>query len=332
VGETSFAEPDFAAPKRIEAVLVGAGSIGGACIYALARTPRLDGELDIVDYQTLEEKNPDRALLATLQQARAEAAKAVVGGHALDHLAGLKARPHTQTIAEFVAERPIDATLPLVLSAVDSVASRREIQDCLPLELIDAACSPDEVSISGHRTDDGPCVYCMHVGPLLQSEQIRLRLIARATGFAEKMVAGLIVTSAPLTAQHLSMIERHRGLPTGSLLDYEGETLAELWRKELLYGEARVRTSSGGEAAVAAPFVTALAGFLLAGEALKQSDAAFAPYRLGTLGALPTRYAESPWGSPFDRQLIALARWEGHECLCRSGRRLRLLRRRYGLQ
>jgi len=202
----------------------------------------------------------------------------------------------------------------------------------LTLELIDAACSPDEVSISGHRTDDGPCVYCMHVGPLLQSEQIRLRLIARATGFAEKMVAGLIVTSAPLSAQHLGMIERHRGLAAGSLLDYEGETLEELWRKELLYGEARVRTSTGGEAAVAAPFVTALAGFLLAGEALKQSDVAFAPYRLGALGELSTRYAESPWGSPFDRQLIALARWKGHECLCRSGRRLKLLRQRYGLE
>lgn len=42
-----------------------------------------------------------------------------------------------------------------------------------------------------------------------------------------------------------------------------------MYRSEFLYGEARLRLEGGTEAAVPAPFVTALAGFLLAAEALK---------------------------------------------------------------
>jgi hypothetical protein len=172
----------------------------------------------------------------------------------------------------------------------------------------------------------------MHVGAVLDSERIRVRLLARATGFQEKMILPLIVNCVPLSKQHLSAIERHRGLIPGALNQFEGVTLDELWRQELLYGEVRVKTSAGGEAVVAAPFLTALAGFVLAGEALKYSAGdAYRPHRLGVHGNLPTRYAESPWGSPFDAQLIDHQRWPGHECLC-GGRRLALVRERYSLE
>jgi hypothetical protein len=40
-------------PTRLDAVLVGAGSIGGAVAYLFERTPQLDGELDIVAPQPL---------------------------------------------------------------------------------------------------------------------------------------------------------------------------------------------------------------------------------------------------------------------------------------
>lgn len=86
-----------------------------------------------------------------------------------------------------------------------------------------------------------------------------------------------------------------------------------------------------GEGAVAAPFTTALAGFLLAGEALKTAAGAdYNQHRLGPLGMIATQYLESPWASPADAFLQNPPRWPTHECLCQNGRRLALIRVRYG--
>jgi hypothetical protein len=331
-GPNPIEEPKLAKPASIVAVLVGAGSIGGACVYLLARVPGLTGELDIVDDDVLREHNPDRAILATAALAAAESVKADVAAAALTHHTSLDARPQRMRLAAFHADRARNDPLPLVLSAVDSVTSRREIQDAVPLEVIDAACAPDQVSCSAHRTDDGPCIYCLHIAAVLDSEQIKVKLISRATGFNEKAVVGLLVTKTPLEEQHLRVIEGHRKVPTGTFDDYRGQLLETLYREQFVYGEAVVETAGGGLVAVAAPFVTALAGFLLAAEALKAGGGtAYAPYRLGPSGEIGSMYRENPWASPEYRLLSNPPRWPTHECLCNSPRRLRLLRARYGL-
>lgn len=330
-GEEPFADPELSVPTRLEAVLVGAGSIGGAGAYLFAHTPQLTGALDIVDPDALEERNPDRALLATQAAAIAGAVKAELAASALEHLP-LAARPHRMTIAEFVATRHREQTLPLVLAAVDSARARREIQDCLPLEVVNAACNPSAIAISGHVTDEGPCVYCLHLPEVLDSGRILVKLIADATGLPPMTVIPLLIDHVKLTDDHLRAIERNRGLPLGTLQEHRGSEIEELYRAALLYGEVAIRTASGLEAAVAAIFVTALAGFILAGEALKAAGTeAFAPYRLGVRGQLGTKYEESLFHSP-NTSLVSLARrHEGSECLCRSPRRLRIMRQRYGL-
>jgi hypothetical protein len=336
-GADPLIEPELPPASVVEAVLVGAGSIGGAATYLLARTPGLRGRLDIVDDDTLKEHNPDRAILATEQLARAGAVKVEVAREALAHHQGLDAGPHKLRFEEFVASRPRDERLPLVLSAVDSTSSRREIQDAVPLEVVDSACGVDQVSVSGHRTDDGPCIYCLHVGAVLDATRIKYRLIAQATGLAERAVAELHVKDVPLTPQHIRAIEEHRRaqgatLAGGALDGFIGQTLETLYREQFLYGEALVGIAGGGRAAVAAPFVTALAGFLLAAEALKAvAGSAYTPYRLGPTGQIATMYREDPWGSPLNRLLLNPPRWAGYECLCQSPYRLRLLRGRYGL-
>lgn len=326
-----FEEVGLPAPAFLEALLVGAGSIGGAAVYLLANTPDLRGALDVVDHETLVEHNPDRALLATKALADAHAVKAEVAAGALAHHGEFVATPHKERVAVFVAGRPREQTLPLVLSAVDSVASRREIQDSLPLDVIDAACSPSQISVSVHRTGDGPCLYCLHIENVLAAETIRKRLLMRATGFNEKLVIALLIDHVPLHEQHLRAIEMHRDLPTGRLDPFRGQTLETLYQEELLYGEVRVSASSGAEGVVAAPFTTALAGFLLASEALKAGAGdTYAAHRLGT-HSIATQYLESLWASPADASLVSPARWATHECLCQNGRRLDLLRERYGL-
>lgn len=331
-----FDDPKLESPERLDAVLVGAGSIGGAAVYLFARMPDLGGVLDLVDDDTLKDHNPDRAILATTELYKQNAVKVDVAHASLVHQSSLNVCPHQKRFELFVAEQPCKVPLPVVLSAVDSVASRREIQDAGPLEVIDAACGMDQISCSGHRTDQGPCIYCLHIENVLDSEQIKYRLIAQATGFAEAVVIPLLVEQAPLNEQHLRAIENHRRLhgdavAEGAFDDYRGKTLETLYREKFLYGEALVTTEGGGQAAVPAPFITALAGFLLAGEALKACNDAYAAYRLGPVGQISTMYREDPWGSPSNALLLNPRRWPTHECLCQSPLRLRLMRARYGL-
>jgi hypothetical protein len=330
-GEQVFDDPNLPVPTRVEAVLVGAGSIGGAAAYLFARTPQLDGELDLVDPEALEERNPDRALLATQEAATAGAVKTELAAAALAHLP-LAARPQQMTIAGFVGGHPREQALPLVLAAVDSARARREIQDCLPLEVVNAACNPTAIAVSGHVTGDGPCVYCLHLPGVLDSERITAKLIAAATGLPFMTVVPLMIDHVQLSDDHLRAIERNRGLPLGTLQEHRGSEIEQLYRAALLYGEVGIRTASGLEAAVAAVFVTALAGFILAGEALKATAGEpFAPYRLGVRGQIGTKYEESLFHSPNTSLVSPARRHEGSECLCRSPRRLRIMRQRYGL-
>ncbi len=332
-GEVPLAEPQLPVVGPIDAVLVGAGSIGGAAIYALARFRDLTGSLDICDPETLEGHNFDRAILATRAHVRDRAGKAAVAERGLAHYGkALSARGHQQTISEYVAVRPQTAVLPLVLCAVDSAAARRSVQDCLPLELINAACSQSEVQISRHVSDDGPCVCCLQMPDVMDESKIRARLIAEATGLGFLRAVALLVGAppAPLDVATVSAIERHTGSPAGGLRQYIGQTLDCLWRERLLYGGHNVKAGET-HAAVAAPWVTALAGVVLAGEALKVAGGdEYAEFRLGPEDGSPAiHYAENPYADPGYAQLSRPERY-GEECLCRSPRRLALLHERYG--
>ncbi|MGH2899990.1 MAG: ThiF family adenylyltransferase, partial [Solirubrobacteraceae bacterium] len=320
--------PSLHAPA-IDALLMGAGSIGGATVYALARTPDVTGRLDIIDPQTLEARNALKALLARHQDVTAGASKAHVAARELAGLAGLTVNPEPVTLAQWVAARPADQPLPVVLCAVDSIAARRELQDHGPLDVLNAACGDLDATVSAHRTDDGPCVYCLHIENVLDGESTRMRIIARDTGIPERTVAELLTRSVPLTATHLRAIEQHRGVPSGALAHWQNRTLDDLFREWILYGEARV-SDGDASAAVTAPFVTALAGILLAGELLKRSSGpAFAGSALGSAGPA-AKYEESLMHDSVG-MLTSPRRWPTSECLCRSTRRLTLLRERYDL-
>ncbi|MCW2984444.1 MAG: hypothetical protein JWR63_2014 [Conexibacter sp.] len=332
--EHPLEEPSPSAVGALHAALVGAGSVGGAAVYALARTPGLAGELHVIDPQALEPGNFDRALLAGRPIASGRPDKANVAKDTLAHLGpALQVRPHRATIGDFVAGRPREATLPLVLCAVDSAHARRSLQDCLPLEVINAACWPSEIALSGHVTDAGPCVCCLHMRETLDGEQVRAKLIAQATGINFYEVVVMLAQQVPLHAQALRFVELRTGRPDGSLAAYEGRQLAELWREQLLYGAATLRTEEGTVVAVAAPWVTALAGVVLAAETLKSTDPeTYGTWRLGPAPGSPAiKYAENPYVAPTEALLSRPDRWEGDQCLCRSPRRLSLLRERYGL-
>jgi molybdopterin/thiamine biosynthesis adenylyltransferase len=321
--------PALAEP-RVEALLMGAGSIGGASAYTLARVPRLAGKLPIIDFDALEARNSRKALLARRADIERGAGKAEVAAAELEYLIGLDAPTVNGTLAAHVAARAASEPLPLVLCAVDSIEARRELADHMPLEVVNAACGATEIIVSGHRTDAGPCVYCLYIERVLDAEATRARMMARELGLPAGMIVELRVSRAGLESQHLRQIEQRRELPPGALANFRGRTLDDLFDEQVLYGEVRLEDEEGRRAALQLPFVPALAGVLLAGEALKHgSGAAFEPFQLGPSG-LAIEYAESLLQRPVG-MLSNPPRWPTSECLCRSPRRLALMRERYQL-
>lgn len=326
-GPSPLPDTAVAAPSTVDALLVGAGSVGGACVYTLGFMPNLTGSLVVVDPQRLETHNPDRALLATAQATAAREFKVDVAARALAHHAALRVDGRPVTVGEWLVDLPPRTPLPLVLSAVDSAGARRAIQDCLPLRLVNAACGPREVTVSGHVTGAGPCVCCLHMADVLDADRVKKRMIAKETGLPQLAVVELVLRGTPLETPHLRSIELFRKLTPGSLDRYLGRTLTDLWDEQLLYGGAPVDATATTRAVVATPFVTALAGALLAAEALKHANPGRDQLLLGPNTV--TQYVEDPYVGPLHAQLRPRLRWPTSECLCRSTRRARIAAETY---
>lgn len=322
-------DPAVGPSGRLDALLVGVGSVGGAAVYAFAFQHTLEGQLMMCDPQRVEELNPYRAVLATAAAATRQDNKVDDAKDALAHHPDLTVIPISRMISDWEADQPGPPALPLTLVAVDTRQAREEIQDALPLDVVNAAVGDDVLAISGHRTGDGPCMCCLHLPDVLDGKRIKNRLIADCTGIDAKVVNVLRIRHHKLDKSTLATIEKHRRMVPGSLQHFEGRLLDELYEHELVYGEAAVQTQSGGHLAVASPFVTALAGALLAGEAIKHSTATMAQFALGVFGTA-TRYRENPYASAENAHL------DGHIsrealCLCRSVRRLRATAARYDI-
>lgn len=309
---------------RLNALLVGAGSEGGAAVYAWSFHQGLTGELDIVDPEFLEDGNLVKAVLASSLACDRRATKVEVAHAALEHIEGLLVSPHRCRVSKYRASLAPMQPLPTVLCCVDNPESRREIQECLPLRLVNAACHTDQVTVSRHMTGEGPCVCCLQIGELLDASRTRANMIARETGLPFESVLLLLVKGLPMDRRQLEQIAKYRGEVFDSFAEYEGRSLDALWRSRMLYAETRVRTERG-VGAVAAPYVTALAGFLLAVEATRPST------RMNVFGpaAEALKYEEFVYGSPGNALLTKPERWPTSECLCRSTRRSRLTEEMY---
>ncbi len=312
----------------LDLLLAGAGSVGGATALVMHYEQGLSGHIDVCDPQMLDHTNPFRALLATAPAAKAQESKVGQVKAALAHHSGLAVDAHVTTVEEWDAGRPQPAPLPLTLVAVDSRNARESIQDALPLDVVNAAVGGDLLSVSGHRTGNGPCMCCLHMPQVLDTTQTKNRLISDATGIRQPEVNEMRVRSVPLSELWVRQIESNRRLEPRSLSQFVGRTLDDLWNDGILYGETEVRSSAGKRIAVAAPFTTALAGVLLAAEAFKRSTPKLSAYALGTSGAA-VRYWEEPYAPQNGILDVHVPRSD--ICICRSVRRLRLTAELYGV-
>jgi hypothetical protein len=203
-------------------VLAGAGAIGNAAAWALARMA-VRGSLHIVDHETTDLGNLQRYVLA--ERSDEDAPKAVLAtryfrGH-------LIAKPHQMDIARFLES--VNHRVDVFLLALDSARDRRACQASLPRCVLNAWTQPGDLGVSAHDFLHGACVQCLYLpGGVDQSEDA---IIANALGVPDRLmqVRTLLYRNDGVPRDLLDAIAAARSLPIDRLVPFEGRPVRKLY-------------------------------------------------------------------------------------------------------
>lgn len=206
------------------AVLIGAGAIGNAAAWALARTPA-QGRLTIVDHETIELSNLQRYVLA---ERRDEGSRKVdVGARVFD--GNIVAAPFPDDLRAFVEARghAVDA----MLLALDSAADRRSAQASLPRWIANAWTQSNDLGVSVHPTfgSGNACVACLYLPAAVVPNEDALVSDALEIPDQVAEVRTLLHTGAGVSRSMLDLIAGRMQVPVDLLAPYEGRPIRELY-------------------------------------------------------------------------------------------------------
>jgi ThiF family len=236
-------------------VLVGAGGIGSAFVAAAASLPALAGRLAIVDHDELDATNLNRHLVSRPGDAGAKVTlcRAALAFHP-DVLA------HKGTLEDFLEVH--GNRHEIMAAAVDRDRIRRAIQESLPRIVLNAGTS-DVASfrVTRHGYLHGACLSCIARDDLAGDSRarnlaVRLRLPVLDVEEYER-------SGSPVPEEVL----RAAGLGEGDVTRFGGQTIPQIW--QLLYNALEV-LGAGDTEAPSISFLSALPGFLLLGEVVKE--------------------------------------------------------------
>jgi hypothetical protein len=245
-----------------QTALIGAGAIGNAAVWALARAP-IEGTLQIIDPEPIELSNLQRYVLAVRSDEGAQ--KAVLAG---EHLAGsLTGIAHPVLLAEFLTEQGYECER--MLLALDSARDRRSAQASLPHWIANAWTQPGDLGVSVHPSfaSEGACVSCLY----LQDQELRSEdeLIAEALGISDQLgqVRQMLVTDEGLQMPLAELIAQRLGQPPPAVAAFAQRPIRELYVQGICGGAVLPLGSPQAQRAdVHVPLAhqSALAGVLLA--------------------------------------------------------------------
>lgn len=308
-----------------EVVQFGVGSVGSAALYTLQFLSRLQGSLELCDDdQHLTARNLGRYVHATQADVHAfrDRHKVQWASETLQRmLPDLTVTAHPVDARTYTAQRPLTRPIPLAVSAVDSVPSRRDIVDALPRRVVNAATGRTRINITRHGFNDGlACLMCDYVERgVMQREPVEL--YANLTGLQQGRIFVLLQERQRLTSVDLAAMVQAGRLPADRAPIFEGQLFEDLIKDGALYAAATLK-SEGLDRVVTLAFVSALTGALLAGEILKET--------------IPT-LSENWHGNHYEQDLMYLPNEMRHHrvqqegiCLCRHYARQRYYGRLHG--
>lgn len=240
-------------------VCFGAGAVGSSFVLALVLS-NARGALDVVDPDRLSPRNKVRYPMWLGDQSgwKVNWLERCASG------SGVDLRGHRQTAATWIQEAT-DAP-ELAIAAVDSISGRRQATDALARTTLNAGVEGLRLHVSRHSFGDGHgCLYCPYVAAGEQMDE--LTVYVKLTALSATRVAALL-QGAVISAQDVADMVGRGQLPDEGAEELIGGRLQDVARAKL-YAQAAVQAPSGAELAVSAPFVSAMAGALLAAEVLK---------------------------------------------------------------
>lgn len=141
-----------------DAVLIGAGAVGTAAIWALARAP-LSGSVHVVDPEAIELSNIQRYVLAE----RSDEGRVKVELVAAVPTLGMTLVPYVGELESFLSENGY--VWDRFLLGLDSARDRRAAQASLPRWIANAWTQPGDLGVSVHPryAGEGACVACLYL-------------------------------------------------------------------------------------------------------------------------------------------------------------------------
>jgi hypothetical protein len=264
-----------------QAALIGAGAIGNATAWALARTPSA-GQLTIVDHETIELSNLQRYVLA--ERRDEEARKTDVAVRVF--VGSTVATPFPDDLRAFVEARGHAADS--MLLALDSAADRRAAQASLPRWIANAWTQPNDVGVSVHPSfgSGGACVACLYLpSGVVPNEDA---LVADALMIPELLadVRTLLHSRAGVSLPMLNLIAERMQIPVDLFARYEGKPIRELYVEGVCGGGVIPLGRTGtprSEVHVPLAHQSAMAGVLLAAALVAGLDSDRSPSVLSHL-------------------------------------------------
>lgn len=318
-----------------DAYLVGAGAIGNAAIWALARTPGLKGRLHVVDGERIDLTNVQRYVLtdeddedgvkpevALREWGRVEARE----GRALNRLE-VRAEPYHWP--EYLTRRG-NYRADRALLALDSAEARIAVQASLPRWVANAWTQPENLGVSRHRfVGDGVCVACLYLprGAVPNRDVLVGEVIGVRSEEELREVRRLLYTGEPLTADFLLAIAGRIGRDPQDLLPFAGGSLEQFYIRAACGGLLlRLGAAGGKPVEVPTAFQSAMAGILLAAELVADAGG----LRRGLLPARTEINLLRPAGLLSVYPHTPAVRDESGYCLCADADFQEVYRTKYG--
>jgi len=275
-----------------EIVLAGAGAIGNAAVWLLART-YCGGRIHVVDPEIVDDSNPQRYILTDAQSGGLP--KVDLAARELS-TSKLEPVPHTVPWSAFIGNQP-NWKFPLAAVALDTLEDRIAVQASLPKWILNSWTQANDIGVSRHGfNSESACLACLY-WPKKQRKNLD-EMIKEAIHYSGELmdIRNMLYFERGLDDPWLERLSKDMGQSRELLEPFRGKTLHAFYREAICGGH--IIAVESGTIEVPMAFQSAIAGIMLAGEIVKygkqgrELNTKFVTTKIDLLRPLGTHFSE----------------------------------------
>ncbi len=255
-------------------VMIGAGAIGNAMLWALQDCSEITGQLDVVDDEPVQLTNLQRYVLAI--QHDIDKQKVYMAGDYFNE-SRLKMIPHPVNLQEYVQHN--DEAIHQMCICIDNRNDRILAQGILPKNIFNAWTQPENLGISRHtKFGQEACLACLYY-PLAPQKSLSQEIAdSLHIPHLERKVREYVANNKIVDKGFVIEIAAANNINPEELFPFVGKSMLVFHSEVVcggvllaLGGNATESNPNGAGVSVPAAFESALAGILLAAELVRDS-------------------------------------------------------------